>query len=172
MSSKHIRNSTAEFLIFTAQTRESNIEARYEHQTIWLTQKLMAELFAVDVRTISEHLKNIFASSELDQSSVIRKFRTTAADDKTYATNHYPTTRAFFAHVQNKLHFAIHGHTAAELVRRRADAGKANMGLTSWEKAPTGKIVKTDVAVAKNDLRPSHALTQGRKIAGLGANEQ
>ncbi len=60
MSSKHIRNSTAEFLIFTAQTGGSSIEARYEDQTVWLTQKLMAELFAVDVRTISEHLKNIF----------------------------------------------------------------------------------------------------------------
>ena len=84
-----IRNSTAEFLIFTAQAGEQSIEARYEDETVWLSQKLMAELFAVDVRTISEHLKNIFASGELLEDSVIRKFRTTAADGKTYATNHY-----------------------------------------------------------------------------------
>lgn len=168
MSSKQIRNSTAEFLIFTAQTGESSIEARYQDQTVWLTQKLMAELFAVDVRTISEHLKNIFASGELDEGSVIRKFRITAADGKTYATNHYnrdaPTTKAFFAQVQNKLHFAIHGHTAAELIRRRADAGQANMELTSWENAPTGKIVKTDVTVAKNYLSQEELAALGRIV--------
>lgn len=253
MNSKQIRNSTAEFLIFTAQAGERSIEARYQDETVWLSQKLMAELFAVDVRTISEHLKNIFASSELGEDSVIRKFRITAADGKTYATNHYnldaivsvgyrvnsiratqfrqwatgvlrefalkgyvldkqrmengaflgedyfehllaeireirlserrfyqkitdiyatavdynrdaPTTKVFFAQVQNKLHFAIHGHTAAELIRRRADAGKANMGLTSWENAPTGKIVKTDVAVAKNYLSQEELTALGRIV--------
>ena len=84
-----IRNSTAEFLIFTGQAGEQSIEARYEDETIWLSQKLMTELFAVDVRTVSEHLKNIFVSGELDEDSVIRKFRITAADGKAYATNHY-----------------------------------------------------------------------------------
>ena len=216
-SKKLIRNSTAEFLIFTAQAGEQSIEARYEDETVWLTQKLMAELFAVDVRTVSEHLKNIFSSGELGEDSVIRKFRITAADGKSYTTNHYnldaiisvgyrvnsvratqfrqwatgvlrefaikgyvldkkrlengaflgvdyfehllaeireirlserkfyqkvadiyatavdynrdaPTTKAFFAKVQNKLHFAIHGHTAAELIVQRADSGKAHMG--------------------------------------------
>ena len=198
---KQIRNSTAEFLIFTGQAGEQSIEALYEDETIWLSQKLMAELFAVDVRTISEHLKNIFASEELAEDSVIRKFRITATDGKNYSTQHYsldaiisvgyrvnslratqfrqwatqilrefaikgyvmdrqrmengafhgedyferlleeireirlserrfyqkftdiyttsidynrdaPTTKVFFAKVQNKLHFAIHGHSA------------------------------------------------------------
>src|SRR5437773_8394562 len=84
-----IRNSTAEFLIFTSQVGEQSIEARYEDETVWLSQKLMAELFAVDVRTISEHLKNIFASGELSEESVIRKFRNTAADGKSYLTQFY-----------------------------------------------------------------------------------
>lgn len=81
-----IRNSTAEFLIFTGQTGEQSIEARYEDETIWLTQKLMAELFDVDVRTISEHLKNIFENGELRKDAVIRKFRITASDGKHYLT--------------------------------------------------------------------------------------
>ncbi|MCK9200341.1 MAG: virulence RhuM family protein [Gallionella sp.] len=252
-NSKLIRNSTAEFLIFTAQAGEQSIEARYEDETVWLTQKLMAELFAVDVRTVSEHLKNIFSSGELGEDSVIRKFRITAADGKSYATNHYnldaiisvgyrvnsvratqfrqwatgvlrefaikgfvldkkrlengaflgedyfehllaeireirlserkfyqkvtdiyatavdynrdaPTTKAFFAKVQNKLHFAIHGHTAAELIVRRADSGKPHMGLTSWENAPGGKIIKTDVVVAKNYLSQEELDSLGRIV--------
>jgi len=89
MSNKLIRNSTAEFLIFTVQSGEQSIEARYQDESIWLTQKLMAELFGVDVRTINEHLKNIFKSRELDERSVIRKFRITAADGKNYNTQHY-----------------------------------------------------------------------------------
>lgn len=87
MSNQLIRNSTAEFLIFTGQSSEQSIEARYEDESIWLTQKLMAELFGVDVRTINEHLRNIFKSNELDERSVIRKFRTTAADGKTTTPN-------------------------------------------------------------------------------------
>jgi hypothetical protein len=252
-SKRLIRNSTAEFLIFTAQAGEQSIEARYEDETVWLTQKLMAELFAVDVRTVSEHLKNIFSSGELGEDSVIRKFRITAADGKSYATNHYnldaiisvgyrvnsvratqfrqwatgvlrefaikgyvldkerlengaflgedyfehllaeireirlserkfyqkvtdiyatavdynrdaPTTKAFFAKVQNKLHFAIHGHTAAELIVQRADSGKPHMGLTSWENAPGGKIIKTDVVVAKNYLSREELDSLGRIV--------
>ena len=84
-----IRNSTAEFLIFTVQSGETSIEARYEDETIWLSQKLMAELFDVDVRTVNEHLKNIFQSSELQAESVIRKFRNTASDGKQYLTQFY-----------------------------------------------------------------------------------
>jgi hypothetical protein len=236
-----IRNSTAEFLIFTGQAGEKSIEARYEDETIWLTQKLMATLFEVTVPTINEHLKNIFASGELSQDSAIRKFRITAADGKKYSTKLYnldaiisvgyrvnsvratqfrqwathvlrefaikgfvldkkrlengtflgedyferlleeireirlserrfyqkitdiyttsmdynkdaPTTRDFFAKVQNKLHFAIHGHTAAELIMKRADSQKDHMGLTSWTNSPDGKILKSDVSVAKNYL--------------------
>jgi len=84
-----IRNSTAEFLIFTGQAGEQSIEARYEGETIWLSQKLMAQLFDVDIRTVNEHLKNIFKSGELQEDSVIRKFRITAADGKKYNTNFY-----------------------------------------------------------------------------------
>src|SRR5690606_38725944 len=86
---KLIRNSTAEFLIFTGQAGEQSIEARYEDETLWLSQKLMAELLGVDVRTVSEHLKNIVASQELTAEPVIRKFRITANDGKTYQTQFY-----------------------------------------------------------------------------------
>jgi len=84
-----IRNSTAEFLIFTGQAGEQSIEARYEDETIWLSQKLMAELFGVSIPTINEHLKHIFASGELVLDSVVRKFRITASDGKTYTAKHY-----------------------------------------------------------------------------------
>ncbi len=236
-----IRNSTAEFLVFTKQAGGDSIEVRVEEETVWLTQKLISGLFDVDVRTISEHLQNIFKSNELNENSVIRKFRTTAADGKTYDTQFYnldaiisvgyrvnstratqfrqwatnilrdfsirgwvldkerlkngaylseeyftqllaeireiraserkfyqkitdiyatamdynldsPTTKDFFASVQNKLHFAIHGHTAAELIVKRADSEKDKMGLTTWKNAPEGKIIKTDVSIAKNYL--------------------
>ena len=248
-----IRNSTAEFLIFTGQAGEQSIEARYEDETIWLSQKLMAQLFDVDLRTVNEHLKNIFKSGELQKDSVIRNFRITAADGKKYNTNFYnldtiisvgyrinsvratqfrqwatqvlrefaikgyvldkkrmengaflgedyferlleeireirlserrfyqkitdiyatsvdynkdaPTTKAFFAKVQNKLHFAIHGSTAAEIIMRRSDSTKANMGLTTWEKAPGGKIVMTDVLVAKNYLAKDELESLGRIV--------
>lgn len=241
MTTKLIRNSTAEFLIFTGQSGEQSIEARYEEDTIWLSQKRIAELFDVDVRTVSEHFKNIFQSAELNEEAVIRKFRITASDGKNYNTQHYnldaiisvgyrvnsvratqfrqwatqvlrefsikgyvidkermengsflgedyferlleeireirlserrfyqkitdiyatsvdynknaPTTQSFFATVQNKLHFAIHGQTAAELIKARADSSKPNMGLTHWAKGPEGKVLKTDVGVAKNYL--------------------
>lgn len=250
---KLIRNSTAEFLIFTGQAGEQSIEARYEDETLWLSQKLMAELFGVDVRTVSEHLKNIFTSQELVAEAVIRKFRITASDGKNYQTQFYnldaiisvgyrvnslratqfrqwatgvlrefaikgyvldrqrmengsflgedyferllaeireirlserrfyqkitdiyatsvdynkdaPTTKAFFAKVQNKLHYATHGHTAAELIRKRADSSKPHMGLTSWASAPEGKILKTDVAVAKNYLTKDELDSLGRIV--------
>jgi len=248
-----IRNSTAEFLIFTQQAGEESIEVRFEDETIWLTQKLMAALFDVDVRTVSEHLGNVIASGELDERAVIRKFRTTAADGKTYQTQHYnldaiisvgyrvnsvratqfrqwatqvlrefaikgyvldrkrlengaflgedyyerlleeireirlserriyqkitdiyatavdynkdaPTTGEFFAKVRNKLHYAIHGHTAAELIVERAGSDRPNMGLTSWEAAPHGKILKTDVGVAKNYLTEEELQALGRVV--------
>ena len=236
-----IRNSTAEFLVFTTQAGEKGIEVRVEDETVWLTQKLIGVLFDVDVRTVSEHLQNIFNSGEVTESAVIRKFRNTASDGKSYLTAFYnldaiiavgfrvnsaratqfrqwaigilrdfairgyvldkerlkngaifdqayfdnllaeireiraserrfyqkitdiyamamdysaeaETTQAFFATVQNKLHFAIHGHTAAELITGRADSTKEHMGLTTWRNAPKGKILKPDVAVAKNYL--------------------
>ena len=118
---------------------------------------LLAALLDVDVRTVSEHLQNIFTSGELAEASVIRKFRITAADGKSYTTaldysTEVETTQTFFAAVQNKLHFAIHSHTAAELIVERADSAKEHMGLTTWRNAPKGKILKPDVVVAKNYL--------------------
>ncbi len=104
---KLIRNSTAEFLIFTAQAGEKSIESRYEDNTVWLSQKLMAELFTVDVRTVSEHLKNIFASHELDEDAVIRKFRITAADGKTNRGHHFA--------VRVNRHIALHARSSQAL---------------------------------------------------------
>jgi hypothetical protein len=118
-----IRNSTAEFLIFTQQAGESGIEVRYENSSIWLTQKLIAELFEVSIPTVNEHLKNIYATS-VDYNK------------------NAPTTRDFFAKVQNKLHYAIHGHTASELVLERADSSKPNMGLQIGKVARMEKFLK------------------------------
>ncbi|MDY0041603.1 MAG: virulence RhuM family protein [Desulforhabdus sp.] len=251
-----IRNSTAEFLIFTGQAGEQSIEARYEDETIWLSQKLMATLFDVGVNTINYHLKEVYDSGEIQPEATIRKFRIVQQEgsrqvarevefynldaiisvgyrvnsiratqfrqwatqvlrefaikgyvlDKKrmengtflgedyyerlleeireirlserrfyqkitdiYATSvdynkDAPTTKAFFAKVQNKLHFAIHGHTAAELILQRADSSKLNMGLTSWERAPDGRILKTDVVVAKNYLTKEELESLGRIV--------
>lgn len=237
----HIRNSTAEFLIFSRQVGENSIEVRVADETVWLTQKLIGVLFEKGRSTITEHLKNIFETGELDENSVCREFRHTAEDGKEYITRFYnldaiisvgyrvnstratqfrqwatgvlrdfairgyvldkerlkngaffskeyfdtllaeireiraserkfyqkitdiyvtamdyradsEITRTFFATVQNKLHFAIHGQTAAELIVQRADHNKERMGLTTWKNAPDGKIIKTDVVVAKNYL--------------------
>lgn len=239
-----IRNSTAEFLIFTRQAGESGIEVRVEEETVWLTQKLMATLFEVTVPTISEHLGNLYTQQEVSAAATIRKFRTVqqegnrevarnvdfynldaiiavgfrvnstraiqfrqwavgvlrdyairgyvldkerlkngaffspeyyenllaeireirASERKFYqkitdiyatAMDYSPsaeTTQTFFATVQNKLHFAIHGRTAAELIVERADSAKERMGLTTWKNAPDGKIIKPDVVIAKNYL--------------------
>jgi len=237
-----IRSSAAEYLTFIASTGTGGVEAIYADESIWLTQKMMAVLYDVDVRTINYHLKKIFSDGELQEDSVIRKFRITAVDGKNYNTKHYKltaiiavgykvnseravqfrkwatkiieeftikayvmdderlkrggtiltdryfeeqlqrireirlserkfyqkitdiystsidydlsaqATRRFFATVQNKLHWAIHGQSAAELIINRADADKQNMGLTSWKDAPHGKIQKFDVIVAKNYL--------------------
>lgn len=238
-----IRSSTAEYLTYIASVGdvETSFEMRYEDENIWLTQKLMAALYDVDVRTVNYHIKKIFADSELQEDAVIRKFRITADDGKTYNTNHYSlemiiavgfkvnseravqfrkwvnqiardytikgwvmdverikrgtyltekyfdeqlerireiraserkfyqkvtdlyataidydrtaaATKRFYATVQNKMHFAIHGHTAAELIVERADHRKEHMGLTTWADAPDGKIKRSDVTIAKNYL--------------------
>ncbi len=236
-----IRNSTTDFLVFTELTGESGIEVRVYNESVWLTQKGMAQLFDCSTDNIGLHLKNIFAAKELDESAVTEKFSATAADGKNYNMKFYNldaiisvgyrinsvratqfrqwatgilktfavqgyvldkkrlengqifdeeyfehlldeireiraserkfyqkitdiystavdystdavTTKEFFATVQNKLHFAMHGHTAAELIMGRANHEKEHMGLTSWKNAPKGKIVKADVSVAKNYL--------------------
>lgn len=246
MSEKYIqiRNSTADFLIFTKQAGEDGIEVRVYNESVWLTQKGMAQLFDCSVDNIGLHLKNIFKSGELDEKSVTEESSATASDGKTYRMKFYDldaiisvgyrinsvratqfrqwatkvlrtfairgyvldksrlengqvfdeeyfehlldeireiraserkfyqkitdiystavdystdavTTKEFFATVQNKLHYAIHGHTAAELIMDRADHTKEHMGLTTWKNAPSGKIVRSDVSVAKNYLTKS-----------------
>ena len=241
-----IRSSAAEYLTFVASTGDSDesIEMRYEDENIWLTQKMMAVLYDVDVRTINYHIKKIFEDSELQENSTIRKFRIVQNEGKrqverevsyyslqmiiavgfkvnseravqfrkwvnqiaseytikgwvmdderlkqgTYLTDKYfdeqlerireiraserkfyqkitdlyataidydknaKSTRRFYATVQNKMHYAIHGHTAAELIVERADSQKDYMGLTTWQDAPDGKIKKSDVTIAKNYL--------------------
>ena len=228
-----IRNSTAEFLIFMLEGKEDGIQVMYKNETIWATQKAMAQLFDCSTDNIGLHLKNIFASGELDKDSVTEKNSATAADGKKYQTMFYnldaiisvgyrvnsvratqfrqwctfvlrqfairgyvlaeireirlserrfyqkltdiyataidynkdaPTTRLFFKKVQNKMHYAVHGHTAAELIVERANADKEHMGLTTWENAPNGKIVKTDVSVAKNYLREKELEEMGRIV--------
>lgn len=246
MSSKKnlptIRSSAAEYLTFVAASGQGGVDAVYADEDVWLSQKMMGELYGVNVRTVSEHLKNIFADNELEQDAVIRNFRITAADGKNYNTQHYnlsatiavgykvnseravqfrkwatgiikeftikayamdderlkndgsilgkkyfeqqlarireirlserkfyqkitdiyataidydnsaQTTQRFFATVQNKLHWAIHGQTAAEVIYARANAEQTHMGLNTWQDAPNGKIQKFDVVVAKNYL--------------------
>lgn len=252
-----IRSSTAEYLTFVASTSidKENIEIRYEDENLWLTQKLISKLYDVEVNTINYHIKKIFADDELEENSVIRNFRITANDGKTYNTKHYnlsmiiaigfkvdnekavqfrkwankivneytikgfsmdderlkndgsiltkkyfeeqlerireirlserkfyqkitdiyatsidydvtaTATKRFFATVQNKLHWAIHGQTAAEVVYNRADAQKDNMGLNSWKDAPNGKIQKFDVVVAKNYLNDKELASLQRLVS-------
>lgn len=242
----NIRSSAAEYLTFVASTgsSEESYEMRYEHENIWLTQKMMATLYEVDVRTISDHIKKIYNDGELEENATVRKIRIVQDEGKRqvereinhynlqliisvgfkvnnqravqfrkwagqivkdytiqgwtmdkerlkkghmftdeyfdrqlqyireirlserkfyqkvtdlYATafdydKHSKTTKLFFQTVQNKLHYAVHRHTAAELIVGRADSTKNNMGLTSWENAPKGKILKSDVTIAKNYL--------------------
>lgn len=237
-----VRSSAAEYLTFITATGESDVNAIYADENIWLSQKMMGELYNVNVRTISDHLQKVFSDNELEKDSVIRNFRITATDGKNYDTQHYnlsaiiavgykvnseravqfrkwatqivqeftikgfamdderlkndgsilgkkyfeeqlqrireirlserkfyqkitdiyataidydaaaTATQRFFATVQNKLHWAIHGNTAAELIINRANHEKENMGLTTWKDAPNGKIQKFDVSVAKNYL--------------------
>ena len=252
-----IRSSAAEYLTFLASTSVDNqkIEIRYEDEDLWLTQKLISNLYDVEVNTINYHIKKIFTDNELEENSVIRNFRITANDGKTYNTKHYnlsmiiaigfkvdnekavqfrkwankivneytikgfsmdderlkndgsiltkkyfeeqlerireirlserkfyqkitdiyatsidydvtaTATKRFFAMVQNKLHWAIHGQTAAEVVYNRADAQKENMGLNSWKDAPNGKIQKFDVTVAKNYLNDKELASLQRLVS-------
>ena len=248
-----IRNSTAEFLIFQIEGKEDGVQVVYRDETIWCTQKAMAQLFDCSTDNIGLHLKNIFKSGELQEDSVTEKYSATASDGKNYLTKFYnldaiisvgyrvnstratqfrqwctfvlrqfairgyvidrkrmengtfigedyfehllaeireirlserrfyqkltdiyatsidynrdaPTTRAFFKKVQNKMHYAVHGHTAAELIIDRADAQKEHIGLTTWENAPDGKILKPDVNIAKNYLKESELEDMGRIV--------
>ena len=239
-----IRSSAAEFLIFETQAKEDSVEVRYEDNTLWLAQKMMAQLFSVESNTITYHLQDLFKSNEITEDSTTRKFRVVQTEGNRQVTRdilHYnleaiisvgyrvnsikatqfrrwatqvlqqyaikgyvldkkrmengsfldedyfeelleeireirlserrfyqkitdiystamdydkdsPITKEFFSKVQNKLHFAVSHQTAAEIVYDRADHTKQNMGLTTWKNAPNGKIIKSDVSVAKNYL--------------------
>lgn len=237
-----LRDQTTEFLLYTAPNGAIKVEVLLADETIWLTQKRMAELFGVGVPAVSKHLKNIFESNELDQDSVISILETTAEDGKKYQTQYYnldavisvgyrvnsaqatqfriwatalikeyiikgfamdderlkngryfgkdyfrellervrsiraserriyqqitdifaecsidydpksETTRLFYAHVQDKFHYAITGHTAAEIISLKADASKPLMGMTTYKNAPDGRVLKSDSLVAKNYL--------------------
>lgn len=250
-----VRSSAAEYLTFVAASGKGGVEAIYADENVWLTQKMIAVLYDVDVRTVNYHLKKVFSDGELQEHSVIQIFRITAADNKNYDTKHYnlsaiiavgykvnseravqfrkwatgivesftikgfamdderlkndgsvltkqyfeeqlqrireirlserkfyqkitdiyttsidydvtaQATKRFFATVQNKLHWAIHGQTAAEIIYHRADAGKENMGLATWKDAPTGKIQKFDVVVAKNYLNETEMAQLQRLVS-------
>lgn len=240
MKNLQIRNSTAEFLIFTKQNKEKTIEVIVDEESVWLSQKLMAELFGTTRNNITMHLKDIF-SKELKEDSVCKDFLHTAEDGKNYNTKYYnldviiavgfkvnsqraidfrlwainilkqysvkgyvldrerlkngtfldenyfdellqeireirisernfyqkitdiystsldynsqsPITQEFFKTVQNKMHYATHGNTAAEVIVERANHEKEHMGLTSWKNSPKGKIMASDVVIAKNYL--------------------
>ena len=247
------RSSAAEYLTFVAASGHGGVEAVYADENVWVTQKMMGLLYDVETHTINYHLKKVFADSELEEDSVIRNFRITAADGKSYDTKHYKlaaiiavgykvnseravqfrkwattiieeftikgytmdderlksggsilsdqyfeeqlqrireirlserkfyqkitdiyatsidydvtaqATKRFFATVQNKLHWAIHGQTAAEVIYHRADAEMENMGLTTWKDGPHGKIQKFDVAIAKNYLT-EHEMAQLERL--------
>jgi hypothetical protein len=244
-------------LLYTAPSGDIRVDVFIEDETVWLTQKSMAELFGVEVHTINYHLKEIFKNIELQENSVIRKIRITAADGKNYNTNFYnldaiisvgyrvnsskatqfriwatqtlkeyiikgfvlddnrlkqgkmlfgkdyfrelllrirsiraserriyqqitdifaecsidydpnsDITRNFYAMVQNKFHFAITGKTAAEIIYKNADRTKEYMGLTTWKNAPDGRILKTDVIIAKNYLHENEIRKLERTITG------
>lgn len=251
-----IRNSTAEFLIFQIEGKEDGVQVVYHNESVWCTQKAMAQLFDCSTDNIGLHLKNIYETGELTQEAttenfsvvqnegerkvnrklkfynldaiisvgyrvnstratqfrqwctfILRQFaiRGYVIDKKRmengsfigedyfehllaeireirlserrfyqkltdiYATSidynrDAPTTRLFFKKVQNKMHYAVHGHTAAELIIDRANAEKEHMGLTTWENAPNGKIVKPDVSIAKNYLKESELEDIGRIV--------
>ena len=248
-----VRSSAAEYLTFVAASGHGGVEAVYADESVWLTQKMMGLLYDVETHTINYHLKKVFADSELEEDSVIRNFRITAADGKSYDTKHYKlaaiiavgykvnseravqfrkwattiieeftikgytmdderlksggsilsdqyfeeqlqrireirlserkfyqkitdiyatsidydvtaqATKRFFATVQNKLHWAIHGQTAAEIIYHRADAEVEDMGLTTWKDGPQGKIQKFDVTIAKNYLT-EHEMAQLERL--------
>ena len=233
-----------QFLLYTMPEAEGKVQVVIKEETLWCTQKAMAQLFGVGVPAISKHLKNIFEEGELFADSVISKMETTAADGKNYTTTYYsldaiiavgyrvsslkatrfrqwatkilneyikkgfamdderlkqgtavfgkdyfrellervrsirtserriwqqitdiyaecstdydknsPTTRDFYAMIQSRFHYAITGQTAAEIIYSKADHTKDHMGLTTWKNAPDGRVLKSDVSIAKNYLQ-------------------
>lgn len=148
-----IRNSTVDFLVFNKQNGEDGIEIRIHDEDVWLTQKSMARLFDCSTDKISLHLKNIFASGELSAEAVTEKSSATASDGKKYMMKFYNLDAIISVGYRiNSIRATQFRQWAAEVIVERADHRKEHMGLTSWENAPTGKIVKADVSIAKNYL--------------------
>ena len=138
-----IRSSAAEYLTYVASVadQQDSIEMRYEDENIWLTQKMMATLYGVDVRTINEHIKKIYSDSELEEDATIRNFRIVQNEGSRQVTR---DTKHYNLQMIIAVGFKVNNE--------RADADKPHMGLTTWAAAPEGKIVKSDVSIAKNYL--------------------
>ena len=247
-----------QYLLYSMPDADGKVQVVIKDETLWCTQKTMAQLFGVGVPAISKHLKNIFEEGELVADSVISKMETTAADGKNYTTTYYsldaiiavgyrvsslkatrfrqwatkilneyikkgfamdderlkqgtavfgkdyfrellervrsiraserriwqqitdiyaecstdydktsPTTRDFYAMIQNRFHYAITGMTAAEIIYTRADHTKDHMGLTTWKHAPDGRVLKSDVSIAKNYLQPEQIKRLERAVTGF-----
>lgn len=247
-----------QFLLYNMPDADGKVQVVIKDETLWCTQKAMAQLFGVGVPAISKHLKNIFEEGELMADSVISKMETTAADGKNYTTTYYsldaiiavgyrvsslkatrfrqwatkilneyikkgfamdderlkqgnavfgkdyfrellerirsirtserriwqqitdiyaecstdydknsPTTRDFYAMIQNRFHFAITGQTAAEIIYSKADHTKDHMGLTTWKNAPDGRVLKSDVSIAKNYLQEKEIRQLERAVTGF-----
>ena len=247
-----------QFLLYNMPDADGKVQVVIKGETLWCTQKAMAQLFGVGVPAISKHLKNIFEEGELDADSVISKMETTAADGKNYTTTYYsldaiiavgyrvsslkatrfrqwatkilneyikkgfamdderlkqgnavfgkdyfrellerirsirtserriwqqitdiyaecstdydknsPTTRDFYAMIQNRFHYAITGQTAAEIIYSKADHTKDHMGLTTWKNAPDGRVLKSDVSIAKNFLQEKEIRQLERAVTGF-----
>ena len=247
-----------QFLLYNMPDADGKVQVVIKDETLWCTQKAMAQLFGVGVPAISKHLKNIFEEGELVADSVISKMETTAADGKNYTTTYYsldaiiavgyrvsslkatrfrqwatkilneyikkgfamdderlkqgnavfgkdyfrellervcsirtserriwqqitdiyaecstdydknsPTTRDFYAMIQNRFHYAITGQTAAEIIYSKADHTKDHMGLTTWKNAPNGRVLKSDVSIAKNFLQEKEIRQLERAVTGF-----
>ena len=247
-----------QFLLYTMPDDEGKVQVVVKDETLWCTQKAMAQLFGVDRSVITKHLKNVFETQELVESSVCAKIAHTAEDGKTYQTNFYsldaiiavgyrvnslkatrfrqwatkilseyikkgfamdderlkqgtavfgkdyfrellervrsiraserriwqqitdiyaecstdydrnsPTTRDFYAMIQNRFHYAITGQTAAEIIYSKADHTKDHMGLTTWKNAPDGRVLKSDVSIAKNYLQEKEIRQLERAVTGF-----
>ena len=247
-----------QFLLYNMPDADGKVQVVIKDETLWCTQKAMAQLFGVGIPAISKHLKNIFAEGELVADSVISRMETTAADGKNYTTTYYsldaiiavgyrvsslkatrfrqwatkilneyikkgfamdderlkqgtavfgkdyfrellervrsirtserriwqqitdiyaecstdydknsPTTRDFYAMIQNRFHFAITGQTAAEIIYSKADHTKNHMGLTTWKNAPDGRVLKSDVSIAKNFLQKKEIRQLERAVTGF-----
>jgi hypothetical protein len=138
-------DEVSDFLLYTAPGGQVKVEVLLGQETIWLTQPRMAELFGVQRPAITKHLKNIFETGELEEEVVCSIMELTTPHGAIEGKN-------FYAHVQDKFHFAITGHTAAELIYKNADASRPLMGMHTYKNAPDGRVLKSDATVGKNFL--------------------